>query len=99
ARRRARGTRRLYVGDAAPAEPAAALRPGQHRSAQPPVLPESDLRLLILGLSNLVQRRVLPALQHMDELDGVDVASRSRGAGWDRPDWLAGETFHDYDDA
>jgi NDP-hexose-3-ketoreductase len=62
-------------------------------------VPERDLKLLILGLSNLVRRRVLPALQDMDRLDAVDIASRWGTGDWERPDWLAGDTYHDYDDA
>lgn len=54
------------------------------------------MRLLILGLSNLVRRRVLPALHDLPGLEGIDIASRHGAAGWDRPDWLVGETFSDY---
>jgi len=57
------------------------------------------LRLLILGLSNLVRRRVLPALQEIDGLDRVDIASRRGATDWQRPDWLSGEIYHEYDEA
>jgi dTDP-3,4-didehydro-2,6-dideoxy-alpha-D-glucose 3-reductase len=57
------------------------------------------LRLLVLGLSNLVRRRVLPALQEIERLDAVDIASRRGTADWQRPEWLAGDTYHDYDEA
>ena len=57
------------------------------------------MRLLILGLSNLVRRRVLPALQEIDGLDRVDIASRRGATDWQRPDWLSGEIYHEYDEA
>jgi NDP-hexose-3-ketoreductase len=57
------------------------------------------VRLLILGLSNLVRRRVLPALESMQGLEGVDIASRDGVGGWEQPDWLGGETFSSYEAA
>ncbi len=54
------------------------------------------MRLLVLGLSNLVRRRVLSALEDLDGLDAVDIASRGGGTGWQRPVALPGETFTDY---
>jgi len=57
------------------------------------------LRLLVLGLSNLARRRVLPALQDLDGLDAVDIGSRGGGAGWQRPEAVPGQTFSDYADA
>jgi len=57
------------------------------------------LRPLVLGRSNLLQRRVLPALQQIDHLEAVDIASRRGPADWQRPDWSVGETFGDYDTA
>ena len=55
------------------------------------------MRLLVLGLSNLVRRRVLPALEEVGGLDAVDIATHSGAARLQRPEPLAGETFDDYD--
>ena len=57
------------------------------------------MRLLILGLSSLVQRRVLPALRTLSGVEQIDVATR-RAAG-DRASvgWTDGEVFADYREA
>jgi dTDP-3,4-didehydro-2,6-dideoxy-alpha-D-glucose 3-reductase len=60
-------------------------------------VPQLVVKLLILGLSNLVQRRVLPALKEIEGLEAIDIATRHGTTDWQRPDWLVGETFHDYD--
>jgi NDP-hexose-3-ketoreductase len=57
------------------------------------------LRLLILGLSDLVRRRVLPALQEIDRLERVDIATRSGASDWERPAWLAGDMYREYGEA
>lgn len=57
------------------------------------------MRLLVLGLSNLFQRRALPALQDIEGLERIDVASRRGAVGWQRPDWLVGDMYDQYDDA
>lgn len=57
------------------------------------------MRLLVLGLSTLFQRRVLPALQNIGGLERIDVASRRGAVGWQRPDWLVGDTYDQYDEA
>ena len=87
------------MGHAPPVEPAPSDRRREHGGAQSTVLPEPDLRLLILGLSNLVRRRVLPALEGMDRLAAVDIASRRGAPDWQRPAWLPGDTYQDYDEA
>jgi predicted dehydrogenase len=57
------------------------------------------LRLLVLGRSNLLQRRVLPALQQIDGLEAIDIASRRAPHGREPQDRLEAETFSDYETA
>jgi NDP-hexose-3-ketoreductase len=54
------------------------------------------VKLLVVGLSNLVRRRVLPALQDLPGLDGIDLATRRNAGTGDHPDWVQGEIFADY---
>jgi predicted dehydrogenase len=55
---------------------------------------EALVRVLILGLSSIVQRRVLPALAAIGSVDAIDVASRSKAPpqGWAK----AGRFYSDY---
>jgi predicted dehydrogenase len=52
------------------------------------------LRVLIVGLSSIAQRRVLPALAALEEIAGVDIVSRSKPdpGDWGKP----GRFFADY---
>jgi len=55
------------------------------------------MRVLILGLSSIARRRVLPALARLAGVDAVDIASRGKSApeSWDKK----GRFFADYDEA
>jgi len=55
--------------------------------------------VLIIGLSSLVTRRVLPALKTLSQVDRIDVATR-RGANLTtRKEWTHGHVYQDYADA
>ncbi|MFX9669167.1 hypothetical protein ABTU75_19845, partial [Acinetobacter baumannii] len=55
------------------------------------------MRLLILGYSSIVERRVLPAAAKVGAIEEVSLASKSRPrpAGWPK----AGPFFDDYETA
>jgi predicted dehydrogenase len=53
------------------------------------------VRVLILGLSSIAQRRVVPALQAIASVKAIDVATRRAREG-DRPDWPTGTLYGDY---
>ena len=56
------------------------------------------MRLLILGFSSIVQRRVIPAAAATEAIDEISIASRSRAEpdqGWPK----RGRFFSDYDAA
>ncbi len=55
------------------------------------------MHVLIIGLSSIVQRRVLPALAAIDAVTAIDVASKSKTA--DPAQAKLGATFTDYDRA
>ena len=61
------------------------------------------MRLLILGHSRIVQRRLLPALARLDAVEQADIASRRPAAGAARAAAPAaaprGEVYEGYDDA
>jgi len=57
------------------------------------------LNLLILGLSNLVTRRVLPALNGLQDLARIDVATRTKSSEWARLQGMAGDLYDDYERA
>ena len=61
-------SRRLHLDDARPTARADPLRPSQHRGAEPAGLPELGMKILFLGFSRIVQRRLLPAAKR-----GTDV--------------------------
>jgi dTDP-3,4-didehydro-2,6-dideoxy-alpha-D-glucose 3-reductase len=53
------------------------------------------MRVLILGLSNIAQRRVVPALKALGTVESIDVATRqARGAT--QPEWPHGDLYDDY---
>jgi len=54
------------------------------------------MRMLILGYSGIVQRRVLPALMAIDDFVSIDVASRSKAVDIDLPVSKKGDTYADY---
>ena len=55
------------------------------------------MRLLILGYSSIVERRVLPAAAKVEAIEQISIASRSRTApgGWPKQ----GRFFNDYETA
>jgi predicted dehydrogenase len=57
------------------------------------------VRLLILGLSSLVQRRVLPALRGLPGVEQIDVATRRAAGDKASVAWTDGEVYADYHEA
>ncbi|MDD5594496.1 MAG: Gfo/Idh/MocA family oxidoreductase, partial [Candidatus Margulisbacteria bacterium] len=57
------------------------------------------MHILILGYSNIVKKRVLPALANIALVSQIDVASRSAAAQVELPPTMNGLTFADYDEA
>ena len=57
------------------------------------------MHLLILGLSSIVQRRVLPALRRIDAVEQIDVATRQAASGTLRDSWGLGDVFDSYSEA
>jgi predicted dehydrogenase len=57
------------------------------------------VRVLILGLSSLVQRRVRPALHHVKGIEQVDVATKRSAATDGGRAWTGGTVYEDYLDA
>jgi predicted dehydrogenase len=53
-------------------------------------------QVLILGLSSIVTRRVLPALRQIPDIDGIDVASTKASDPAVRDAWRDGAAFYDY---
>jgi predicted dehydrogenase len=56
------------------------------------------MKLLLIGYSRIAQRRVLPALAHVN-LAHVDVASRTRAGSVTLPAGVSGRVFDDYETA
>jgi predicted dehydrogenase len=54
------------------------------------------MRLLILGHSSLVQRRVLPALRRLDAIDQIDLATRQVARDPASVTWTDGDVYGDY---
>lgn len=57
------------------------------------------MRILIAGYSNIVQKRVLPALCKILDITHIDIASRSRADTIVMGDTPAHRIYHDYDTA
>lgn len=57
------------------------------------------MHVLILGLSSIAKRRILPALQAMDDVHQVDVATRQAAVGGLKDPWPHGEVFDSYREA
>ena len=57
------------------------------------------MNILILGFSNLVRRRVLPALLDIDSVTGVDIASRHGVDNAQLPETWKGNLYADYSTA
>lgn len=57
------------------------------------------MHILLLGLSHIAQRRVLPALAGLASIDTVDVASRSAQTADAVPERVRGRLYSDYDKA
>jgi predicted dehydrogenase len=55
--------------------------------------------VLIIGLSSLVTRRVLPALKGLPGVDRIDVATRKGADPTTRKEWTHGHVYEDYADA
>ncbi len=55
--------------------------------------------VILIGLSNIVSRRVLPALQSIPEVDGIDLATRKASDSAVGKSWTHGEVYEDYLDA
>jgi dTDP-3,4-didehydro-2,6-dideoxy-alpha-D-glucose 3-reductase len=55
------------------------------------------VKILIVGYSSIVQRRVVPALSRIAEIDQIDIASLSKALDADLP--KAGQHFTDYAEA
>jgi predicted dehydrogenase len=53
------------------------------------------VHVLILGLSSIAQRRVVPALQSLGTVAAIDVATR-KAANGQAIDWQAGRVYDDY---
>jgi len=53
------------------------------------------VRVLILGLSSIASRRVVPALLALGNVEGIDVATKKAASG-DQIDWPHGRVFEDY---
>jgi predicted dehydrogenase len=56
------------------------------------------MRILLVGYSEIAQRRILPALAKLG-LDGIDVASRTRADAVALPPGITGHVFDDYEAA
>ena len=57
------------------------------------------MEVLIIGLSSIVKRRVLPALQRIPEVQRIDLATRKAADASVRHDWTHGEVYSDYAEA
>jgi len=57
------------------------------------------VRVLILGLSSLVQRRVQPALLNVPGIEQIDVATKRSAATDTARAWMEGTVYQDYADA
>jgi len=55
--------------------------------------------VLIVGLSNIVMRRVLPALKGLPQVERIDVATKKATDASTRKGWTHGEIYEDYEDA
>jgi predicted dehydrogenase len=54
------------------------------------------MKILILGFSSIVERRVLPALDRIEAIEKVDIASRSSNKGDNSSFLKKGEFYEDY---
>lgn len=57
------------------------------------------MKVLIIGLSSIVKRRVLPALQGIAEVERIDVATRKADDEAVRSGWSQGDAYEDYSEA
>lgn len=55
--------------------------------------------VLIVGLSSIVTRRVLPALQSLSQVDRIHVATKKGADPSTRSGWTYGDVYEDYADA
>jgi NDP-hexose-3-ketoreductase len=55
--------------------------------------------VLIIGLSSLVTRRVLPALKALSQVEHIDVATRKGSDPTTRKEWTHGHVYDDYAEA
>ena len=56
---------------------------------------ERRVRVLILGLSNIASRRVVPALLALGSVESIDVATKKAASG-SQIEWPHGQVFEDY---
>ena len=57
------------------------------------------MHILIIGYSTIVKKRVLPALRKIEQVDRIDIASRSSASGISDEAAYNGTVFNDYADA
>lgn len=57
------------------------------------------MRVLIIGYSAIVRKRVLPALKKNEHIDSIDIASRSSAGSLSEGEVCSGTVFDDYADA
>ncbi len=55
------------------------------------------MHVLLLGYSSIAQRRIIPALSSMDEVQRLDIACHRRNITIQSP--VAGDIYHDYAEA
>lgn len=55
------------------------------------------MRILILGHSSIAQRRIIPALSQLEQVERIDIASKQRGSSANYT--KLGNMYHSYDEA
>ena len=57
------------------------------------------MRILILGYSRIARKRIIPAIEQIEDFTGIDIASRSSASSVVLPERLEGQVFDDYQKA